>query len=67
MPGVYQLSVDEVLREAAAAKKAEGIPGVLLFGLPEEKDAVGSGADDPEAPVQSAVRAIKREVPECSS
>src|SRR6188472_2174558 len=53
MPGVYQLSVDEVVREAAAAK-AEGIPGVLLFGLPEEKDAVGSGAYDPEAPVQSA-------------
>ncbi len=63
MPGVYQLSVDEVVREAAAAK-AEGIPGVLLFGLPEEKDAVGSGAYDPEAPVQSAIRALKREVPD---
>jgi porphobilinogen synthase len=63
MPGVYQLSVDEVVREAAAAK-SEGIPGVLLFGLPEEKDAVGSGAYDPEAPVQSAVRALKREVPD---
>ena len=63
MPGVYQLSVDEVVREAAAAK-SEGIPGVLLFGLPEEKDAVGSGAYDPEAPVQAAVRALKREVPD---
>jgi porphobilinogen synthase len=62
MPGVFQLSVDEVVREAAAAK-ADGIPGVLLFGLPENKDAVGSAAFDPEAPVQSAVRAIKREVP----
>jgi porphobilinogen synthase len=62
MPGVFQLSVDEIVKEAAAAKK-EGIPGVLLFGLPESKDAVGSGAADPEGPVQAAVRALKREVP----
>ena len=62
MPGVCQLSVDEAVREAAAAK-ADGVPGVLLFGLPEEKDAVGSGAYDPEAPVQAATRAIKQEVP----
>jgi porphobilinogen synthase len=62
MPGVYQMSVDEAVREATAAK-ADGIPGILLFGLPEEKDAIGSAAYDPEAPVQSAVRAIKREVP----
>jgi porphobilinogen synthase len=59
---VYQLSVDEVVREAAAAK-ADGVPGVLLFGLPESKDAVGSGAADPEGPVQMAVRALKRDVP----
>jgi porphobilinogen synthase len=62
MPGVYQLSVDEAVREAAAAK-ADGVPGVLLFGLPDSKDIVGSSAYDPEAPVQSAVRALKREVP----
>ena len=62
MPGVFQLSVDEVVREAAAAH-AEGIPGVLLFGLPERKDALGSAAHDPEAPVQAATRALKREVP----
>ncbi len=62
MPGVYQLSVDEAVREAAAAK-ADGVPGVLLFGLPEQKDAVGSGAYDPEAPVQAATRAIKQDVP----
>ncbi len=62
MPGVFQLSVDEAVREAAAAH-AEGVPGVLLFGLPDAKDAIGSGAYDPEAPVQSATRAIKREVP----
>ena len=62
MPGVYQLSVDEAVRDAAAIKAA-GIPAVILFGLPDEKDAIGSSAYDAEAPVQSAVRAIKREVP----
>ena len=51
------------MREAAAAK-ADGVQGVLLFGLPDEKDIVGSSAYDPEAPVQTAVRAIKREVPD---
>jgi porphobilinogen synthase len=63
MPGVCQLSVDEAVKEAAAAK-AEGIPGVILFGLPATKDSAGSLAADPEAPVQSAIRALKREVPE---
>jgi porphobilinogen synthase len=63
MPGVYQLSVDEAVKEAAAAK-ADGVPGVLLFGLPDSKDATGSKASDPDAPVQNAVRALKREVPE---
>ena len=62
MPGVFQLSVDEAVREAAAAK-ADGVPGVLLFGLPDDKDAAGSAAADPDAPVQAAVRAIKGEVP----
>jgi porphobilinogen synthase len=63
MPGVFNLSVDEAVKEVAAAR-ADGIRGVLLFGLPDVKDAVGSSAYDPEAPVQSAVRAIKRESPE---
>jgi porphobilinogen synthase len=63
MPGVFQLSVDEAVKEAAAAK-ADGVPGVLLFGLPERKDATGSLAADPEAPVQSAVRQLKREDPD---
>ena len=62
MPGVFQLSVDEAVKEAAAAK-ADGVPGVLLFGLPDSKDATGSKASDPDAPVQSAVRALKRELP----
>ena len=61
MPGVYQLSVDEAVREAAAAR-ADGIGAVLLFGLPDTKDTVGSGAYDPEGPVHAATRAIKREV-----
>jgi porphobilinogen synthase len=63
MPGVFQLSVDEAVREAAAAK-AEGVPAVILFGLPESKDEVGSLAADPEAPVQMAIRALKREMPD---
>ncbi len=63
MPGVFQLSVDEAVKEAAAAK-AEGVPGVLLFGLPASKDAIGTLAADPEAPVQSAIRALKREMPD---
>jgi len=62
MPGVFQLSVDEAVREAEGAR-AEGISGVLLFGLPDQKDAIGSSAYDAEAPVQTAVRALKREVP----
>jgi porphobilinogen synthase len=61
MPGVYNLSVDEAVKETAAAK-ADGVNSVLLFGLPDRKDDVGSMAYDPEAPVQSAIRAIKREV-----
>jgi porphobilinogen synthase len=62
MPGVCQLSVDEAVKEAAATK-ADGVPAVLLFGLPAHKDPTGSLASDPEAPVQAAVRAIKHEVP----
>ena len=62
MPGVFNLSVDEAVKEAAAAK-ADGVPGVILFGIPAHKDAMGSLSADPEAPVQTAVRALKREVP----
>jgi porphobilinogen synthase len=63
MPGVFQLSVDEAVKEAAAAE-GDGIRSVLLFGIPDQKDDIGSGAYDPEAPVQCAVRAIKRESPD---
>ena len=63
MPGVFNLSVDEVVRETSAAK-GDGLKAVLLFGLPDHKDEVGSSAYDPQAPVQSAVRALKRETPD---
>jgi len=63
MPGVFNLSVDEAVREATAAR-ADGIRAVLLFGLPDQKDDIGSSAYDSEAPVQSAVRALKAADPE---
>ncbi|HZP48009.1 MAG TPA: porphobilinogen synthase [Vicinamibacterales bacterium] len=62
MPGVFNLSVDEAVKEARAAH-GDGINSVILFGLPDHKDDIGSSAYDPEAPVQCAVRAIKRESP----
>jgi porphobilinogen synthase len=62
MPGVFNLSVDEAVKEAEGAK-SDGVKSVVLFGLPDRKDSVGSGAYDANAPVQSAVRAIKRSVP----
>jgi porphobilinogen synthase len=63
MPGVFNLSVDEAVTEVRTAR-ADGVRSVLLFGLPDQKDDVGSAAYDPEAPVQSAIRAIKRELPD---
>jgi porphobilinogen synthase len=63
MPGVFNLSVDEAVNEVRAAKN-DGVNSVILFGLPDQKDDIGSLAYDAEAPVQSAIRAIKRELPE---
>ena len=63
MPGVFQLSVDEAVSEARAAA-AEGVLGVLLFGLPAHKDEIGSGAYLTNGPVQEAVRALRRESPQ---
>jgi porphobilinogen synthase len=63
MPGVYQLSIDEAVKDARAARE-DGVRGVLLFGLPDEKDENGEAGYDPEGPVQSAVRALKAEVPD---
>ena len=62
MPGCYQWSLDRLGQEAAEVA-ALGIPAVLLFGLPEEKDPAGSGAYDPEGIVQEAVRVVKRAAP----
>src|ERR671939_1538864 len=63
MPGVFQLSINHALEEARRAYSL-GIPGVLLFGIPEEKDEAASGAYDPEGVVQLAIRAIKDALPE---
>ena len=63
MAGVSQTSVDELVRDATAAAES-GVGGVLLFGIPEHKDEIGSSAWDDEGPVQRAVRALKREVPQ---
>ena len=62
MPGVFNLSVDEAVNEAGAALD-DGVRSVLLFGLPEHKDAIGSAAYDHGAPVQRAVRALKKAHP----
>jgi len=63
MPGACQTSIDEMLVDARAAHEA-GVGGVLLFGIPDHKDATGSSAWDDHGPVQEAVRALKRELPE---
>jgi porphobilinogen synthase len=62
MPGVCQLSVDEAVRECEALF-ALGLRAVILFGLPPEKDPVGSGAYDPHGPVQACIRALKQALP----
>lgn len=65
MPGVFQLSVEHLLVEAEEALNL-GIPAVLLFGIPEEKDAVGTEAYAEQGIVQVAVRELKKEFPELS-
>jgi porphobilinogen synthase len=63
MPGVCQLSVDQAVQDCREALSV-GIPAVILFGIPERKDAVGSEADKDSGVVQLAVREIKERVPE---
>src|ERR1051326_8666836 len=63
MPGVYQMSVDEIVRECVEVKSL-GIPAVILFGIPEHKDEAGSEAYDELGIVPRAIHAIKKEVPE---
>jgi porphobilinogen synthase len=62
MPGVYNLSVDEAVKEAREVDSL-GVPSIILFGLPEKKDEVATGAWADDGIVQQATRAIKREVP----
>jgi len=62
MPGHSQMSIDETVRECEEVESL-GIGGVILFGLPESKDEMASGAYDDNGIVQRAIRAIKREVP----
>ena len=62
MPGVYRHSVDQVVLEAKRVADL-GVPAVILFGIPGEKDARGSGADDPNGIVQRASRAIADSLP----
>ena len=63
LPGVYQTSVDELVKDAERARRL-GLGGVILFGLPATKDATGSEAYDEQGIVQQAIRAVKRAVPE---
>src|SRR5580692_992565 len=62
MPGNFQLSIDELVKECADAAKL-GIGGVILFGIPAAKDELASGAYADDGIVQQAVRAVKRELP----
>src|SRR6185369_15241701 len=61
MPGAFNLSIDELVKEAEAARSV-GVRSVILFGIPDEKDEVGTQAYAEDGIVQRAIRALKREV-----
>ena len=63
MPGISQLSVDQAVLECEQARSL-GLGGVILFGIPDHKDEIATGAYDPHGIVQQGVRAIKRAVPD---
>ncbi|MBO4714842.1 MAG: porphobilinogen synthase [Verrucomicrobia bacterium] len=63
MPGVFQLSIDELLAETRSAWET-GVRAILLFGIPDHKDEKGSSAYDPEGITQRAVRALRKEFPD---
>ncbi|MBI5099701.1 MAG: porphobilinogen synthase [Nitrospirae bacterium] len=63
MPGCFQMSLDEIVKEAQNAYKL-GIPAVILFGIPEHKDERGTEAYNPKGVVQKTIKAIKDKVPE---
>jgi porphobilinogen synthase len=62
MPDIFRFSVDQLPQEVEEIAKL-GIPAVLLFGIPQHKDEVGSAAYHPEGVIQQAIRAIKKSVP----
>ena len=62
MPGIFQQSIEHIVEEAQAAHE-QGVPAVLLFGIPEKKDAVGSGAYAKDGIIQETIRALKKEAP----
>jgi len=63
MPGQFQMSIDNIAKEAQKAREL-GIPAVLLFGIPEKKDEMATGAFAKDGIVQQAVKRIKNEVPD---
>jgi porphobilinogen synthase len=63
MPGIFQLSIDYIIKEAREAREL-GIPAILLFGIPPHKDESGTGAFAKEGIIQQAVKRIKKEVPD---
>jgi porphobilinogen synthase len=63
MPGIFQMSVDHLIRETQRVK-ALGIPAVLLFGIPDKKDAIASGAMAKDGIIQQAILGIKEKVPD---
>jgi porphobilinogen synthase len=62
MPGIAQLSIDQAVEECKVIRDL-GIPGVILFGIPDHKDAVGSDAYNDDGIIQSALRALKEQAP----
>jgi porphobilinogen synthase len=63
MPGVFQLSVEEAVREAESAMRS-GVHAVILFGIPKEKDPIGLENFAENGIIQQAIHAIKKEIPE---
>lgn len=63
MPGQYRLSADLLAQEVAEVKRV-GVPAVILFGIPDQKDERGTSASDPHGVIQEAIRAIKEKVPD---
>ncbi|MFV0289980.1 MAG: porphobilinogen synthase [Mangrovibacterium sp.] len=64
MPGNFQLSIDELVREVRDLVNTTGIKMILLFGIPEEKDDTGACACEPDAIVPMAIEVLKKELPE---